>query len=224
MPADLPDFERIASAVAHESGTTLSVAAAAIRLARHSAEEGSEHAELLDAAARNIRLADLQLLRLRRLDDPEAIDPSRRTTELCQLVRELVRDLKLTALEDRPTDVSCTEPTTVSVDPDLVRLILYNLLANAGRHTDAGTLVVVDVTCRDDRLVIVVRDQGQGVAPELAERIFDRYARDESHGGAGLGLAVSRAAARAHGGDLTLIPREGGGAAFRLTLDVSGDE
>ena len=223
LPADRHDFESIAAAVAHESGTTLSIAASAVRLARRDADDDTDLAELLDAAARNIRLTDLQLSRLDRIDEPEVVRIQREPVDLADLTRDLVHDLGLTVLEDHPTEVNAPDEVTVEVDGDLVALILYNLLANAGRHTDPGTLVAVDLEEDDGAITVTVRDQGSGVAPEMAERVFERYERDESGGGAGLGLAVSRDAARAHGGDLELVPRSSGGAAFRLTLPREHD-
>ena len=105
---------------------------------------------------------------------------------------------------------------TVHGDPDLLGRVVDNLLDNALRH--AATRVTLNAQCVDDAWEIAVSDDGPGVPPAQRERIFERFARGERQrsaraGGAGLGLALSRAIVEAHGG--TLQVREGGrGATF----------
>ena len=105
--------------------------------------------------------------------------------------------------------------------PQALRRCLANLIDNACRY-GGGT---VDITL-DDRAGAVdirIEDRGPGIPAEQRERIFEPYVRLEASrarhtGGAGLGLAIARAVARAHGGDVTLAPREGGGTAAIVTL------
>lgn len=113
----------------------------------------------------------------------------------------------------------------IPVDVHRVGQILANLLDNARRYTPDGGHIVVDVEMRDGHAHVVVSDTGQGIAPEDRERVFDRLvrldpSRNRDHGGAGLGLSIARALARAHGGDLVCEPRDAG-AQFRLTLPVT---
>lgn len=110
---------------------------------------------------------------------------------------------------------------------DGVRLLrlLDNLLSNARRHTPAGGTVRLAAAVAETRLHVTVTDTGSGIAPEEAERLFERYYRGDDPrtrgaAGTGLGLAISRAIARAHGGDLTAARRPSGGSVFRLTLPL----
>lgn len=110
------------------------------------------------------------------------------------------------------------------VDSERVQQILANLGDNARRHTPSGGAITLDVTRRGDTAVLTVTDTGAGVPEEERERIFDRLvrldeARTRDHGGAGLGLSIARALARAHGGDLTCDVHSPG-ARFRLELPV----
>lgn len=110
----------------------------------------------------------------------------------------------------------------IPADPHRVGQVLANLLDNARRYTPAGGRITVDVAVLGPFAHLVVSDTGEGIAPEDRDRVFDRLvrldaARDRDHGGAGLGLPIARALARAHGGDLVCEPRDGG-AQFRLTL------
>jgi len=113
---------------------------------------------------------------------------------------------------------------TISADPHRVGQILANLLDNARRYTPAGGRITVHVDADGGLARVVVADTGPGVAPADRERVFDRLvrldpSRNRDHGGAGLGLSIARALARAHGGDLVCAPSDAG-ARFRLTLPV----
>jgi two-component system, OmpR family, sensor kinase len=110
----------------------------------------------------------------------------------------------------------------VKADPTRLAQILSNLLDNARRYTPAGGAIHLDLRASDHTAEVTVTDTGPGVPDEERDRIFERLVRLDAgrardHGGAGLGLPIARALARAHGGELTCLPREGG-AQFRLSL------
>ncbi|ORV88113.1 ATPase [Mycobacterium interjectum] len=112
----------------------------------------------------------------------------------------------------------------VKADPTRLAQILGNLLDNARRYTPAGGAINVDLRLGEHTAEVTVTDTGPGVPDGERERIFERLVRLDpgrarDHGGAGLGLPIARALARAHGGELTCLPREGG-AQFRLSLPV----
>jgi two-component system OmpR family sensor kinase len=113
---------------------------------------------------------------------------------------------------------------TIQADPTRVAQILSNLLDNARRHTPRGGRVTIDLqpSSTGTFAVVTITDTGPGVPEEERERIFQRLvrlddARTRDHGGAGLGLPIARALARAHGGDLTCTPHQRG-ARFELKL------
>lgn len=117
------------------------------------------------------------------------------------------------------TFVTSLSPTVVRADPVLLERAVLNLLDNAVKYSPPGA--PIEVTVREGE--VVVADHGPGVADEDVARIFDRFYRAagaRSKPGAGLGLAIVREAARAHGGDATVesSPR---GASFRLTLPAA---
>jgi signal transduction histidine kinase len=101
--------------------------------------------------------------------------------------------------------------------------ILVNLLTNAVRYTPPGGMVWLRTEQDGDTAVIVVADQGKGIAPEDHARVFEKFERvDPSEaGGSGLGLYISRRLACAMGGDITLDSAPGQGARFVLTLPVA---
>jgi two-component system sensor histidine kinase BaeS len=95
----------------------------------------------------------------------------------------------------------------VSVDPDRIGQVLGNLIDNALRHTSAGDTVTVSCHRAGTWVEYAVLDTGEGIAPEHLPHIFDRFyrgdtARDRQHGGSGIGLAIAKAFAEAHGGGI----------------------
>ena len=117
---------------------------------------------------------------------------------------------------------------TVMGDPDKISGILRNVIDNAVRASGAHGQVHVAVQAQNAWAVIDIFDSGPGVAPADRERIFERlvrldHGRAADRGGAGLGLAIARGYARAHGGDLTCEDPRGSGALFRLTLPLAAE-
>jgi two-component system, OmpR family, sensor kinase len=110
---------------------------------------------------------------------------------------------------------------------DLQRLV-RNLVDNAIRHSPPGGRVRVEAHTGADSVQVVVSDQGPGVAPDVRERIFEPFFRSPyvraDSSGAGLGLAIARSIARAHGGDLWVdgATDRGFGARFVLRLPLWG--
>ncbi len=120
-------------------------------------------------------------------------------------------------------------PSLVEVDPARLRQVLVNLAGNGVKFTDTGGVTVAaEVQHRDGDRVLVgftVADTGPGIPPEDAERLFGEFEQADSaltrrHGGAGLGLAISRRIVERMGGDLTVWPRHGGGSVFGFSLDL----
>jgi two-component system sensor histidine kinase KdpD len=105
-------------------------------------------------------------------------------------------------------------------DPVLLAQLLENLLDNALKYS--ADLIELEVAHREHRIELSVHDRGNGIPAGEELAIFEPYHRSDRSGqrGAGLGLAVCRAIARAHGGELSLHARPGGGSTFVLELPV----
>lgn len=103
--------------------------------------------------------------------------------------------------------VAALPPLPVQGDPQLLTQTLINLIANAARHTPAGTTILLDGACERGRAMVRVRDDGPGIAAEdraLALRRFGRLDRSRSTAGHGLGLPLAAAILRLHRGTLRL--------------------
>jgi signal transduction histidine kinase len=119
-------------------------------------------------------------------------------------------------------ELDIPEDLAAVVDPLVLERVVSNLVANAVRYGAPPIRIVAYQ--RDRHLRVAVEDSGPGVPKELEGRIFDRFARGAAgESGHGLGLAIARAYAQAHGGDLFYDPRPSG-ARFELLIpqDVSG--
>lgn len=108
----------------------------------------------------------------------------------------------------------------IKADPVLLAQLIGNLLDNALHYSNESIDLTVGV--RGNALQVSVKDRGPGIAQEQAQSIFEPYSRGDrgSPRGAGLGLALCRAIAMAHGGSLVLANRTGGGSVFTLALPI----
>jgi signal transduction histidine kinase len=143
--------------------------------------------------------------------------------DLGALVQSMADDLAETG-----ADVSMAEagPVEVLADPIALRRLVGNLLDNAVRYGGGARCSLMR---EGDEAVLLIEDDGPGIPEEKLERMFEPFergdpARDPATGGVGLGLALARGIARAHGGDVSLKPREKGGLAAELRLPLAGGE
>jgi two-component system, OmpR family, sensor histidine kinase BaeS len=168
--------------------------------------------EMLVEDLRTLGLAEIGTLRLQL----ELLD-------LGVLVNEVLATFRATGAEAGVTlvaDVAAGNPP-VDGDPARLRSVLSNLLTNALRYTPRGGAVRVTVApARDDMVRLSVHDTGEGISPELMERVFDRFVKDKSSTGSGLGLAIVRDIVEAHGGSVVAHSDVGDGTTIEMTLPI----
>jgi len=111
------------------------------------------------------------------------------------------------------------------LDQDKVDQIIGNLVENALRHGAGTVTIVVELADAADcqgadtpAVAVSVRDQGEGIAPELAPRVFRQFWRAKRRSGTGLGLFIVKGLVEAHGGTISVLRAPGGGAEFRFTM------
>jgi PAS domain S-box-containing protein len=218
-------------AVSHDLRTPLtSVLGIAATLDRgHQLLSAGEIRDLLGRLAGNARkLGRLltNLLDLERLTQG-TLGPDRQRVDLGALVSRIVKDTGPELLgERRPISLE-TAPVLIAVDAPKVERIVENLLANAARHTPAGTPVWVRVQAAGGGALMVVEDAGPGVPAEVRQAIFQPFRQGPTitaHApGSGIGLALVAHFAGMHGGRAWVQERPGGGASFRVFLPDAHD-
>ncbi len=124
-------------------------------------------------------------------------------------------------------DTDLRADTVVLIDSDILEQILVNLVSNVEKYASSGKRMRVRSRREGDRLMVEIEDSGPGIASRYAKRIFQPFFRLDdaitAPSGTGLGLTIARAAAKRHGGDLTLLPSKTG-AHFHLVLTVRNDD
>jgi PAS domain S-box-containing protein len=216
--------------LSHELRSPLQGMVGWIAVLRSGRLDTARAARALDAIERSVRL-QAQLV-------SDLLDVSRIVAGKLQLAMSVVdvcAVVEATTEEMRPVaqrgDVilrtSSVPRAFVSGDAERLHQIVANLVSNAVKFTRPGGCVEVRCRTRDGDVVIEVEDDGEGIAPEILPRIFDRFAQADSsptrrHGGLGLGLAIVKHLTEAHGGHVDVRSAGiGKGTTFTVTLPAA---
>lgn len=226
-------MRRFVSDAGHELRTPLAVIRAWAEFSGHGPRRDRAELDriLATVGTEAIRMSTLveDLLLLARLDQQRPLE--RNPVDVLALAVDAARDARLLAPE-RDIRLAADDQADYTVTGDELRLrqVLSNLTGNALTHTPAGTPVEIKLgpgrLDESPAVVLDVADQGPGLTPEQAERVFDRFYRTDTSrtrrtGGSGLGLAIVASLAAAHGGTVSVHSSPGAGATFRITLPLA---
>ena len=188
-------------------------------------EERKQSLETVERAARGLAQEVDALLLLARGD--AALPGRRETLDLGRVAAQAAADAApFAGSRGVHCRLEAAAGAMVSGDRAGLSRVVSNLLSNAIRYTEGGSEVEVRVAPQDGAVTLEVADRGPGVAPENRRRIFERFvrldaARSAYPEGSGLGLAIVDQVVRAHGGEVSVEEREGGGAVFRVRLPAA---
>jgi len=206
---------QVSATIAHDLRNPLgSIRNAVFYLRRKATDDQPLLQEYLGIIDQEIDTADGIIHSLLSMAHAKALN--KQEVDLGRLTREvLARDQKAEPLR---CQISVDpDPFTVHADSDQLRRVVQNLLHNAAAAVGGAGEVFVEASRESDADVIVFRDSGPGVAPEVRETLFDPLVTTKVKG-TGLGLTICRQIVERHGGTIDLIDQDAGGAAFRIRL------
>jgi signal transduction histidine kinase len=210
-------------AVSHDLRTPLtSILGSALTLEQSWADLSKDDArDLVRRVASNARKLERLLSDLLDLDRLQRgiLTPQRRPTAMVELVERVVSEVEHPEHDVRVDVVDMTP----SIDAGKVERILENLVSNAVRHTPPGSHVWVRCSPHEGGILLVVDDDGPGIAEPLRDEIFVPFHQAPGSSsvhspGVGIGLSLVQRFAQLHGGRAWVQEREGGGASFRVFL------
>ena len=212
---------RFTSDAAHELRTPLNAmrTQGEYALSRESAQEKDEAiAQMLDKGEEMRALVD-QLLLIARLDAGQI--PMQEEIDLTALIDGVAQELEPLAAERDMRMETALEAVKVCGNRAMLMRAVINLADNAIRYGREGGLIRISVSRTGSEVVICVSDDGEGIAQDALEHVFERFWRADkarTTPGTGIGLAIVRAAALAHGGDAAVQSTLGEGSSFTIRL------
>lgn len=218
----------ITGMISHELRTPLAAIMSTLDLALQEAFKDNQDAQrdfIHDARLNAVVMRQLvdDLLTMVRID--QGLELLRRTTSIQAEIKRMLEVFEDLLQESRVSvRYTCPGELAANIDQLLFRQALQHLFVNAVKFSpEGGQVWVVAEPLPDGGVEIDVHDQGDGIAEEYHEKIFDRFYQIDmsdhrQHEGLGVGLFISRYIARAHGGDVSLISNPGNGSIFSLSL------
>jgi CheY-like chemotaxis protein/CHASE3 domain sensor protein len=193
-------------------------------------EEQVKYAQTIQSSGNDLLnlindILDLSKIEAGHLDmRPEPLSLERLSGGLRQLFAPVAQEKNLTF----ETQIAPGCPASISTDPQRLEQVLKNLLSNAFKFTERGTVEFAIRPTGDDKIAFSVRDTGIGIADQQQRTVFEAFHQADGtisrkYGGTGLGLSISRELARLLGGTIELRSHEGQGSTFTLIIPASYD-
>lgn len=178
----------------------------------------------------SLRMTELveNLLALARMDESAPL--AKQQTNLVELATISARDSaaigsknKIVIVDLDGKKLAKGAEVMAAVDASSMRQVLTNLLVNAAKFSKPKGQIEIALAENSGRVVLEVRDHGEGIPAALREKVFERFfradnSRNRETGGSGLGLSIVKNIVTRHGGDIKALETPGGGATFRVTL------
>lgn len=221
----LESQRRLLRDVSHELRSPLARLRIALELSRRKGADGME-LERIEREADRLEHLVSNVLSLARLEAGKT-RLERQPVELREWLDGIVQDTAFEAeAAGKHVEFAPAATARLDADPVLLRSAVENVLRNAVRHTPQGGWIRVGLTTDETTAILTVCDEGPGVPESELARMFQPFtrvgeARDRSSGGFGLGLAISRQAIEAHGGEIAAENAPRGGLCVRIRLPLA---
>jgi two-component system OmpR family sensor kinase len=223
-------FRRFFSDASHQLRTPLTSICGFTELLMHGAKDDTEMSNhiLMRMKHENERMTHLvnDLLTIARLDDQHPL--KLKYVDLIELAVESIEQTRAHANDDRQIlfDIGTNAHLGLQADRERLKQLLFILLDNALKHGRSASegKIVLKIDKQNTRIIILIKDNGEGIAPEDLGHIFDAFYRGRHHtlttpsAGAGLGLAIASTIVRAHNGTISVCSSAEHGTEFKVTL------
>ncbi|HXD91203.1 MAG TPA: ATP-binding protein [Candidatus Binataceae bacterium] len=222
----------LVATLSHELKTPLTSLALSAELLERSDDLDPRQQEMVGAIREDVaRMKDVanELLGLARGEGAAAITLQSVPVDITQLLAAVTRTFALQAEQKGVQLLTEFDASTPQIRADPVKLswVVSNLVANALRYTPAGGTITVSSKTAAQAVKLQVRDTGPGIAPQLREHLFERFAQwnvdGAEPGSAGLGLAIAKEIVEAHGGRIFVESTLGSGTCFTVELPAGSD-
>ncbi|NIJ44941.1 signal transduction histidine kinase/DNA-binding response OmpR family regulator/ligand-binding sensor domain-containing protein [Wenyingzhuangia heitensis] len=216
--------------ISHEFRTPLSLIKASIESLSERSKEDKKDKEYVKITNRNIsillRLVN-QLIDVRRFDQKK-MKLEKEETAIVSFVEDTaqsflaVANKKQVLFEYKATNASLV----TEIDQDKIEKVIYNLLSNAFKHTNAKGSVKIEVLIKENIFEIVVTDTGKGIPEKHRASIFERFyqgekVKSENMGSSGIGLSLTKDFVEMHGGTISFISKENVGTTFTVSIPTT---
>ncbi len=214
----LAELGRVAAGLAHELRNPLASMSGSLELLRGGGGLGEEARRLMEIVLREAGRLDQLVTRFLEWSRPAPL--RREETDLARLLEETLTVFRHDPAAARVRLEAKLGPARVACDPDQMRQVFWNLLANAAQATDgAGGRIRVSCAALASEARVVVADDGPGIEPGDLPRIFEPFFTTKREG-TGLGLATVQRIVDAHGGTVGVESSPGQGTAFTVRLQA----
>lgn len=214
--------------VSHELKTPLTSLSAILQVADAKLNNSEDHFLATAMKKANVQVKRMStmingFLNVSRLESGK-ITMDKSLFDIEELMKEVIEEMKLSSIGHYINLTQCP-PTEIYADRDKINSVISNLISNAVKYSSKDTIVRVSCSLHNNEIIISVADEGVGIQPEDAARIFERYYRVESSNthhisGFGIGLYLSAEIVQRHDGRIWVESEPGKGSTFYFSLPI----
>lgn len=220
---------KFVSIASHEFRTPLSTVMSSASLIQKYKEKGEldkvdKHVHRIKSSVNHLTSILNDFLSLGKLEEGK-VEILKETIDLEEFLQEIHEDVRSFLKEGQQLHVKCDGASKyIDTDPRIVRNIMFNLLSNASKYSDANRNIYLSCARDENRIVFTVKDEGIGIPAEDQKHLFDRFFRASNAGniqGTGLGLNIVRRYAELLNGEITFTSEYGSGSTFFVGIPAN---
>jgi len=222
---------KFVSIASHEFRTPLSTVLSSASLIdqyneRDEKEKVAKHVQRIKSSVYHLTSILNDFLSLGKLEEGK-IDVVTESLKVADFLSEVEEEIASTLKSGQELKVHCNDaPSVIFTDPRILRNILFNLISNASKYSEAGKSISISCKRKGSKVLFLVSDEGIGIPPEDQKHMFDRFFRASNAGnvqGTGLGLNIVKRYVELLGGSISFTSEYGKGSIFTVSLP-SGQE